>query len=156
MTRTQSITLTRRDLARFFGKVRVNQGTGCWEWTGCIQRGGYSRFGMDGVDYGHRVSHRAFVGAIPVGTEIDHLCMVKHCVNPAHLEAVSSTVNKHRRFVAGPPRRRPPLKTHCLRGHVLDSPNSYVRRDTGKRECLTCRRYRSREWMRLHGHRSAA
>lgn len=92
---------TRRD--RFMRKVRVNEDTGCWEWIGCVTNGtmasggGYGRF--DGR-WAHRVSWELHRGPIPQGLEIDHLCRVRHCVNPDHIEPVTKQENAVRRETA--------------------------------------------------------
>lgn len=41
----------------------------------------------------HRVTYEHHRGAIPVGLVIDHLCRVKACCNPDHLEVVTQTEN---------------------------------------------------------------
>ena len=69
---------------------------GCWLWKLRRDPGGYGRTnkgtgGFNGV--AHRVSYRTWVGPIPPGLELDHLCRVRHCVNPAHLEAVTRQEN---------------------------------------------------------------
>ena len=72
MTRHESITLTRLELSRFFSKVTIDAATECWLWAACTASFGYARFQLRGrTDYGHRISHRAFVGPIPPEREID-------------------------------------------------------------------------------------
>ncbi|WP_338185886.1 HNH endonuclease signature motif containing protein [Jatrophihabitans sp.] len=87
------------DEARFL--QYVDQSGPCWTWTGVRHRTrGYGRFyvGGRGGRYvqAHRWSYEHFVGPIPDGLEIDHLCAVTSCVNPAHLEAVTPDENKRR------------------------------------------------------------
>jgi hypothetical protein len=71
---------------------------GCWLWTATIDgTNGYARFAPHGRMIGaHRWSYETFVGAIPDGLVIDHLCRVRHCVNPLHLEAVTNAENIRR------------------------------------------------------------
>ena len=60
---------------------------GCWIWQGA-RSSGYGALGGQwwGFEkYAHRWAYRAFVGPIPDGYEIDHLCLVRPCCNPAHL-----------------------------------------------------------------------
>jgi HNH endonuclease len=77
--------------------------TGCWLWTGSTGRGGYGRWWKRDFDYGrpaHVVIWEAFNGPVPEGKQLDHLCRVKCCVNEAHLEPVTMTVNLDRMFKA--------------------------------------------------------
>lgn len=70
----------------------------CWLWTGAIDRDGYGQFWSDGAMVkAHRFAHELHVGPVPDDLTIDHLCRVRNCVNPAHLEAVTIQVNLSRR-----------------------------------------------------------
>lgn len=82
-------------LGRFMQKW-VQQGD-CWVWEAgtCKNRGiRYSSFwtGERNVR-GHKFSYEAFVGPVPDGLTLDHLCRNPLCVNPAHLEAVTNEEN---------------------------------------------------------------
>lgn len=75
---------------------------GCWLWQGAKNPDGYGQMDHRWFTFGaHRVSYLAFVGPIPEGLVIDHLCRVRHCVNPAHLEAVTSAENIRRGLMTG-------------------------------------------------------
>jgi hypothetical protein len=116
---------------RFWGKVDMTDG--CWLWTGPLHSLGYARFRMDRETrvYAHRYAYELENGPIPDGLTIDHICRVRHCVNPDHLEAVTQRENL----------RRSPIqvssvnsrKTHCLRGHPFSG-----RDNRGWRVCNTC------------------
>ncbi len=85
----------RKALARFFSHVDI-QPRGRWLWIGALHAG-YGTFYWDGASQGaHRVSHEWFVGPIPWLYQVDHLCRVRRCVNPAHLEAVTARENMRR------------------------------------------------------------
>lgn len=79
----------------------------CWVWTGYVSKKGYSRSHVAGSmpgkfvsDYVHRISYKLTKGSIPPGLDIDHLCEVKHCVRPEHLEAVTREQNmKHGKHI---------------------------------------------------------
>jgi hypothetical protein len=92
--------LHRTALGRFIARVRL--GDGCWLWQGGRCAGGYGVLRGDGgrVFLAHRFSYLMFVGEIPAGLEVDHLCGVKACVRPEHLEAVSHSVNMQRHFAS--------------------------------------------------------
>lgn len=130
---------------RFWAKVRINAETGCWEWVALVDHNGYGRFRVPAPQsrFAHRVSYTALVGPVPEGLEIDHLCRVRHCVNPAHLEAVTRSVNVRRGVAAEGARRLAAARTHCPRGHEYAGDNLYVTA-SGHRSCNECRRARQR------------
>ena len=75
---------------------------GCWIWNGRLSDDGYGvldlswRGGGPKSCYAHRAAYELLVGPIPDGLELDHLCFVRSCVNPAHLEAVTHVENLRR------------------------------------------------------------
>ena len=92
------------------------------------------------------------VGVIPSGLQVDHLCRVRHCVNPDHLEAVSPRTNFLRSqnpFAVMHSERR------CMQGHVIAGENEYRRKVTGGRiavQCKTCEQQRWRKQSGWQGH----
>jgi len=107
---------------------------GCWNWNGWLTLDGYGqcRAPRGSKQMAHRVAYEMFVGPIPVGLVIDHLCRNRSCVNPAHLEAVTQRENLARGINANA------VKTHCKRGHEYSKGNTYTYPD-GRRDCRTCR-----------------
>lgn len=81
---------------------------GCWVWTGSTNSRGYGQITINKKSKkAHRVMYELIRGTIPDGMELDHLCRVKSCVNPEHLEAVTHSENiKRSPTVSNPPRRR--------------------------------------------------
>jgi hypothetical protein len=63
----------------------------CWLWIGTVKDSGYGQYKRSSI--AHRVVYEALVGPIPEGLELDHLCKIKNCVNPDHLEPVTGQVN---------------------------------------------------------------
>lgn len=121
--------------------------SGCWLWTGGIDKSGYGLtkvYSSDGTRKtvaAHRVLYQMNRGPIPTGLEIDHLCRVRCCVNPAHLEPVTRSVNIRRGLVPEIIRARARLITHCPQDHEYTPENTRIRR--GKRECKICANIRS-------------
>lgn len=83
--------------------VDVDPTTGCWNWTKAVRANGYGWCGRrDWRGSAHRFAYTHFVGPIPDGLTIDHLCRNRRCINPEHLEAVSGAENTRRRVAAQP------------------------------------------------------
>ena len=75
---------------------RVRKTSSCWIWLGPFLVRGYGAFYDQGSISAHRWSYKHFVGPIPDGLELDHLCERHECVNPSHLEPVTHLVNCQR------------------------------------------------------------
>jgi hypothetical protein len=126
---------------RFYDKVEKTDT--CWLWTAAKVRNGYGIIGAGGAGngflYAHRVSYELSVGPIPDGLFLDHLCRVRHCVNPEHLEPVTTAENCRRAAAA---------VTHCPQGHVYDEANTYVythhKHGWTMRFCRACGREKAR------------
>lgn len=130
---------------RFFEKV--NKTGGCWFWLELKNQSGYGLFTLNQKNIlAHRFSYSLVNGPIPAGLTIDHLCRVRHCVNPSHLEAVTHLVNTLRGDGFGARNAR---KTHCVRGHEFSNENTYVT-PQGRRHCRTCTKMYMQEYMKTY------
>ncbi|EFE65780.1 HNH endonuclease [Streptomyces viridosporus ATCC 14672] len=113
--------------------------SGCWPWIGAKAGTGYGMIRWDGRSRpAHRVMYEFFIGAIPEGLDLDHLCRVRHCVNPWHLDPVTRQVNIRR----GDKPKVNAGKTHCPHGHPYDEANTIVYK--GSRFCRKCRNARQK------------
>lgn len=123
---------------RFWTKVdRTSDPAGCWLWRGFIMPNGYGQTYLDGGHkYAHRVAYEEVVGPIPEGLQIDHLCRIRNCVNPAHLEPVTLAENLRRGIHLNS------TKTGCPRGHPYDKVID------GRRVCTLCLRRQRRDSAR--------
>lgn len=111
----------------------------CWEWQGCTT-GGYGSLTIrNRTATAHRWAWTLLVGPIPDGIQLDHLCRVRHCVNPDHLELVTPEAHADRRAVKSPKIRygdgNVPI---CKRGHALASDADWIIRRVGNRQCRKC------------------
>lgn len=103
--------------------------TGCWVTTVGDNGHGYKSVNTKaGRVYAHRLSFEYFIGPIPEGLHLDHLCNTRACVNPMHLEPVGQEDNN---------RRAAERRTRCRNGHPWTPENTYIRRD-GYRDCRAC------------------
>lgn len=145
----------RPGIIRFLEKMQVSEylfygDTLCWEWKGTKSpTTGYGQFKPDGrrgakLSSPHRFAYEYFIGPIPEGYEVDHLCGVRHCCNPLHLEAVTIQENR---------KRRDAKKTHCKNGHRLDGDNlapvsELAAKNRRKRICRICANERARQFIK--------
>lgn len=111
---------------------------GCWPWHAGLDGHGYGKFWLNGkMRQAYKVMYELLVGPVPSGTELDHTCRNRVCVNPGHLEPVTHRENV-RRGTRGPSRKGMRL-THCRRNHEFSKDNVYER-PNGDRVCRTCRK----------------
>ena len=133
-------------LERLLASVTIDQETGCWNRAGHRVSGWYTQIAIGGTRparvYAHRASYEHFVGPIPEGLQLDHLCRNPICINPSHLEAVTPRENTMRGFSVSANNAR---KTHCIHGHSLA--DAWIIKNTQQRRCRTCNTERHAKWV---------
>ena len=125
-------------------KISRAPANGCWNWTGAQDRKGYGRlwsFEAKAPVLAHRVVYEYSRGKIPTEMQIDHLCRNPRCVNPHHMEVVTSRENTLR---GNSPCARHARKTHCKRGHRFEGSN--LRLIKNGQRCLACRTINWQDW----------
>ena len=140
-----SFTMKTPVIDRFIPKIQVDWNTSCWEWTASRNNKGYGVLGTSGtkIVLAHRFSYEHYIGPIPKGLELDHLCRNIRCVNPHHLEPVTHRTNLLRgKGIAAVNASR----THCPKGHEYTPQNTYTY--DGFRECRSCALVRMRNYKR--------
>jgi hypothetical protein len=125
-------TMERTEFSRFMQNVAI-AGSDCWEWEGSKRSNGYGRFGAP-TKLAHRMSYEFFIGPIPDGMQLDHLCRNRGCINPWHLEPVSCRTNLLRGETLASENA---AKTHCSEGHPYSGDNLVVK-SNGTRRCRSC------------------
>ena len=137
---------------RFEEKVMPEPNSGCWIWTGRLTDKGYGIILVSGrPERAHRVSLALAGIPIPVGMEPDHKCRIRCCVNPAHLEPVTHSINVLRGRSPSVTRERLSALTFCKYGHPYDDSNTG--RQPSGRYCLECKRIRGRRLYAEGGHK---
>lgn len=130
--------------------ARLRREGGHWLYSGALASNGYAKAQLAGrAVMVHRAVYEHFAGPIPDGLHIDHLCRVRHCANPAHLEPVTCRENLLR---GGTDAARKFNSHSCVNGHPFDDANTR-RRPDGTRSCRACSRahtasYRARRKAR--------
>jgi hypothetical protein len=107
----------------------------CWLWQGSTNPTGYGWVWADGKNHRvHRYVYEQLVEPIPEGMTLDHLCRVRHCTNPDHLEVVGRGANVLRSPITITSIHA--RQTECVNGHTFDGVSS----TNGQRTCRACAR----------------
>ncbi len=117
--------IKRTPVERILSRIEMVTESGCWIFMGALIGSGYGNLSADDgkTILAHRAMYLHFKGPIPIGKEIDHLCRVRCCCNPHHLEAVTRKVNIRRGRAMAATAERMARITHCPRGHPYSGDN---------------------------------
>jgi len=135
-----------KEIERFFRYCLPEPNSGCWLWMGTVDSKGYGNMRVGNTKTGrglvrtHRFSYELHKGPIPNDLCLDHLCRVRSCCNPNHLEPVTLRENILRGEALSARRAR---QTHCKNGHEFTPENTRLSAK-GERVCRIC----YREWDR--------
>ncbi len=144
--------MTKARLERFLDKFEADA-RGCWRWLRAKSVKGYGIF-WDGTRQvrAHRAAYEHFVGPIPTGMVIDHLCNNPSCVNPGHMKV---TTNRENILRGSSPTAQNARKRRCDNGHLFAGDNLYTA-PSGRRGCRICRRmWGRRRCQKKHSPRAA-
>jgi hypothetical protein len=119
-------------ISNFWSKV--TESGDCLEWNGVIDRHGYGRYNKQ---LAHRFAYQYITEDLDNNLQIDHLCRNRRCVNPEHMEQVTSKENTLRGTGITANFAK---TTHCPQGHIYDEANTYYT-PSGSRTCRACNRY---------------
>jgi hypothetical protein len=112
----------------------VDPSMGCWVWNGYIESDGYGRVQVDYVKrQAHILIYELLVGLVPEGLELDHLCRNRTCVNPDHLEPVTTAENQRR----GDAAKLTWDDVHFVRDNYIPRDPEYGLRPLARRFCVT-------------------
>ncbi len=126
---------------RFMDRVSIEPVTDCWMWIGAVNNKGYGVFNPSsnsGNTLAHRWSYELYIGPITDGLQIDHVCNVRLCVNPEHLQLATARENQFAEH-SNAQSKINKAKTHCPRGHELIGDNiRWHGPDKTWRDCMRC------------------
>lgn len=118
--------------------------TPCWIWQRGKTPGGYGQLQIGGRKIqAHRWMYEHERGPIPDGLQLDHLCRVRACVNPDHVDPVTQRTNVLR---GENPRAVAYRSNTCVRGHAFTEDNTIW--NQGRRSCRICTREREKRRIR--------
>jgi len=114
---------------RIIDRLKINHKTKCWEWTGCLNVGGYGQVRINyKTQQVHRIVYKYFYGSIPENKPLVlHRCDNPKCCNPIHLYAGTDQDNMDDRVQRNPdswPRGEKSGQSKLTEKNVLEIKNS--------------------------------
>lgn len=125
--------------------------SGCWLWLRGCNSDGYAcmTVGITSTRV-HKWAYEKYKHIVPTKMTLDHLCRVRSCVNPDHLDCISNWENSFRGDTLTGINAR---KTHCKNGHEFTAQNTEVYKTKNRkwsngiiRRCKICRRIYNKQW----------
>lgn len=131
---------------RLFEYMMPEPNSGCWLWMGKTSNG-YGIIGLANRKRmaAHKFSWELVHGKVPDNLVLDHLCRVRCCVNPDHLEPVTNKENILRGVSVSAVYAK---RSHCKSGHEYTAENTAWSKgrdsETRGRQCRACWREKAR------------
>ena len=127
-----------------YNSMRMSE-NGCWHWLGALTSEDYGFLYFQGKRMAaHRLSYETFVGPIPKGIVLDHLCRDHTCINPDHLDPCTPGENVRRGI------SHYGSRTHCEAGHPYTSENTAINKAYDSRQCRICKRISNQKYKAAH------
>lgn len=127
-----------KSLDSWFDHYSVKAESGCFNFSGALDRKGYGKIGHKGKTcVASRLAYEKAVGQIPEGMNVCHKCDNPQCINPDHLFLGTQKANIHDMLAKGRSMRS--RKSRCAHGHSLR---------VGKKQnyCPICRIEYKKRW----------
>lgn len=130
---------------------KIEKVNNCWMWRASTITGKKISYGIisnEGKrEVAHRVSYKLFVGSIPDGYTVDHICKNGLCINPDHLRILTLKENI---LLGNSPIAKHAVKTHCIHGHKFTPENTRITKNG--RACRLCSQLLCRKnYRKKHG-----
>ena len=136
---------------KFWSNVIPEPNSGCWIWLGSLNDAGYGRHRCRSLKthHAHRTAYVLIRGAIPDGMTLDHLCRVRCCVNPDHLDPCTLKENVRRSPIFKGEMIAAGELALCPAGHAFTPENTRIYRNW--RHCRACHRARMATFIKRNG-----
>lgn len=132
--------ISRKDVERFLSRVEIQDSHWIYRGYGTGKDRCYPVIGINGgYVKAYRFAYMLWIGPLSKSLEVDHVCRNTFCVNPEHLEAVTTKTNIRR--ARGWTQVN--SKWYCKHGHLVEGHNLYVQPSNGRESCRECGRLKT-------------